>query len=97
MMKSMKSLIVGFAGLLIVTLAPRPAAAWSHSGYHGSASGGGGSWSASGRYGGSASGGGGSWSGTGRYGGTASGGDGSWAPRRDRRLRIRRRRCLELP
>jgi hypothetical protein len=75
----MKPLIVGFAGLLIATLAPRPASAWSHSGYHGSASGGGGSWSASGRYGGSASGSGGSWSGTGRYGGTASGGDGSWS------------------
>ena len=40
----MKSLIVGLAGLLIAALAPRPAAAWSHSGYHGSASGGGGSW-----------------------------------------------------
>ncbi len=75
----MKPLIVGFAGLLIATLAPRPAAAWSHSGYHGSASGGGGSWSASGRYGGSASGGGGSWSGTGARGGTASGGSGSWS------------------
>ena len=51
---------------------------WSYSGMRGTASGGGGSWSAQGYRGGSASGGGGSWSGTTYRGGTASGGDGSW-------------------
>lgn len=58
---------------------PAHAPAWSHSGAFGSASGGGGSWSASGYRGGSASGSGGSWSGTGFRGGTASGSDGSWS------------------
>jgi hypothetical protein len=61
-----------------VTL-PHPADAWMHSGHYGSASGGHGSWSASGYRGGSASGGDGSWSAKGAWGGSASGGDGSWS------------------
>ena len=75
----MKSIGIGFAVLLLAAFPCGPAAGWSHAGYHGSASGGGGSWSASGRRGGSASGGGGSWSGTGFRGSTASGGGGSWS------------------
>src|SRR5215468_2096234 len=55
-----------------------PAWAWSHAGRFGSASGGGGSWSARTYRGGSASGGGGSWSAHGAYGGSASGGEGHW-------------------
>ena len=43
--------VVGFAGVLIAGLAPAPAGAWSHSGFRGSISGGGGHWSASGRFG----------------------------------------------
>lgn len=73
----MKRLSFALAGILAATL-PGTASAWSHSGAFGSASGGGGSWHASGYRGGSASGGGGSWSGTGYRGGTASGGGGSW-------------------
>ena len=38
--------IVSLAGLAIASLAPAPAGAWSHSGYRGSISGGGGHWSA---------------------------------------------------
>jgi len=75
----MKTIGIGLVGLLVTALPCGPAAAWSHAGYHGTASGGGGSWSASGNRGGSASGGGGSWSGTGYRGGTASGGGGSWS------------------
>jgi hypothetical protein len=75
----MNTIIMGFTGLLITALACGPVGAWSHSGAYGSASGGGGSWSASGARGGSASGGGGSWSGEGARGGTASGGGGSWS------------------
>ncbi len=52
--------------------------AWFHAGPAGTASGGGGSWSAHGWRGGSASGGGGSWSAQGWRGGTASGGGGAW-------------------
>jgi hypothetical protein len=59
------------ASLLITALSCAPAAAWSHAGRWGSASGGGGSWSASGYRGGSASGGGGSWSGSSPYGTSA--------------------------
>jgi hypothetical protein len=73
----MKRLSFALAGILATTL-PGTSYAWSHSGAYGSASGGGGSWSASGNRGGSASGGGGSWSGTGFRGSTASGGGGSW-------------------
>jgi hypothetical protein len=75
----MKKTVIGCVSLLIAALSPGPAGAWSHSGRYGSASGGGGSWSASGYRGGSASGGGGSWSGSGYRGGSASGGDGSWS------------------
>ncbi len=74
----MQKTIAGVASLLVTALAVGPAGAWSHAGRWGSASGGGGSWSAQGYRGGSASGGGGSWSGTGFRGSTASGGDGSW-------------------
>src|SRR5262245_63166472 len=65
--------------LMMTALSAGPVWAWSHSGRYGSASGGGGSWSASGERGGSASGGGGSWSGSGYRGGSASGGGGSWS------------------
>jgi len=75
----MKPLLCWLAGAAIVTFAGTPAWAWSHSGRYGSASGGGGSWSASGWRGGSASGGDGSWNAHGAYGGSASGGDGSWS------------------
>jgi len=75
----MKKIVVGIVGLLITALTCGPAAAWSHSGAWGTASGGGGSWSASGHRGGSASGGVGSWSGTGFRGSTASGSGGSWS------------------
>jgi hypothetical protein len=75
----MSKLVLGFAALLFSLLPCGDAAAWSHSGAFGTASGGGGSWSASGYRGGSASGGDGSWSGTGFRGGSASGGDGSWS------------------
>jgi hypothetical protein len=74
----MKRIVTGIVALLGVAVASGPAAAWYHAGARGTASGGGGSWSASGYRGGSASGGGGSWSGTGFRGGTASGGGGSW-------------------
>jgi len=74
----MKRLFFVLSIILAATL-PGTAGAWSHSGAYGSASGGGGSWSASGSRGGSASGGGGSWSGTGFRGSTASGGGGSWS------------------
>lgn len=70
--------IAVLAALLLATLPAAPAAAWSHSGAFGTASGGDGSWSAHGYRGGSASGGDGSWSGTGFRGSTASGSDGSW-------------------
>ena len=59
----MKGMVIGLIGFLLSALACGPAGAWSHSGAYGTASGGGGSWSASGTRGGSASGGGGSWSG----------------------------------
>ena len=75
----MKTIVVGLMSLLITALTCGPAAAWSHRAAGGTASGGGGSWSASGYRGGSASGGGGSWSGTGFRGSTASGGGGSWS------------------
>jgi hypothetical protein len=59
----MKTLNVGFMGLLITALSVGPAAAYSHSNrYGGSTSGSTGDWSHSGARGGSASGGGGSWS-----------------------------------
>ncbi|MCI0353626.1 MAG: hypothetical protein L0099_01115 [Acidobacteria bacterium] len=73
----MKKIFVSLAGLLIQALFCGPAAAWSHAGRWGTASGGGGSWSASGYRGGSASGGEGSWNATGAYGGHASGSYGS--------------------
>src|SRR5215510_13320866 len=44
---SMKTINVGVMGLLITLLSVGPVGAWSHSGAFGSASGGGGSWSAS--------------------------------------------------
>jgi hypothetical protein len=74
----MKQVIIGFAGLLMVALPCRPAAAWCHAGAFGTASGGGGSWSGSGFRGGTASGGDGSWHANSAYGGSASGGGGSW-------------------
>jgi hypothetical protein len=67
----MNTIIMGFTGLLITALACGPVGAWSHSGAYGSASGGGGSWSASGASGGSASGGGGSWTASSPTGTTA--------------------------
>src|SRR5262249_19163447 len=70
---------IGPPAILIRALSCGPALAWAHSGAYGSASGGGGSWSASSNRGGSASGGGGSWSGSGYRGGSASGGGGSWS------------------
>ena len=92
----MKGMVIGLIGFLLSALACGPAGAWSHSGAYGTASGGGGSWSASGTRGGSASGGGGSWSGTGSRGGSASGGGGSWSGhRRVRRLGLRRGWFLE--
>jgi len=75
----MKRVLLGLIGLMSMALPLHSASAWSHSGYYGTASGGGGSWSAHGYRGGSASGGGGSWSGHTAYGGTASGGGGSWS------------------
>src|SRR5215831_975460 len=72
-MKAMRTIA---AILLSIPLSCGPAAAWSHSGAYGSASGGGGSWSASGYRGGSASGGGGSWSGS-NWRGSASGSEGT--------------------
>jgi hypothetical protein len=75
----MKTIVAGFVGLLITLLTCGPVAAWSRAGRWGMASGGGGSWSASGFRGGTASGSGGSWSGTGYRGGTASGSGGSWS------------------
>lgn len=73
-----RRILAGLAGFIGVALVSQTADAWYHSGYYGTASGGGGSWSAHGWRGGSASGGGGSWSGTGWRGSTASGGGGSW-------------------
>src|SRR5262245_32562472 len=75
---TMKTIIIGVTALLIAALPCGRAAGWAHAGRWGTASGGGGSWSASGWRGGSASGGGGAWRGTGWRGGTASGGGGSW-------------------
>jgi hypothetical protein len=66
-----KAMAAVSASLLLTALCCGSAAAWSHSGRWGSASGGGGSWSASGYRGGSASGGGGTWSGTTAYGTSA--------------------------
>ena len=60
------------AGAVALAL-PGAAFGWSHSGAYGTASGGGGSWSASGYRGGTASGGGGSWQATGAYGTSAYG------------------------
>jgi hypothetical protein len=74
----MRKEAIGVAGLMTV-LAAGQAGAWMHAGHFGTASGGGGSWSASGYRGGSASGGGGSWSASGFRGGSASGGGGSWS------------------
>jgi len=84
----MRRVVIGIAGFLIVSLGHGPADAyfhaqgnrssWSAQGSRGTASGGDGSWSASGYRGGSASGGDGSWNATGYRGGTASGGGGSW-------------------
>ncbi len=78
----------GLAITLAATIASAPALAyfhaegnrssWNAQGWRGTASGGDGSWSATGYRGGSASGGGGSWHAAGAYGGTASGGEGSW-------------------
>jgi hypothetical protein len=73
-----RQVIIGFAGWLLTGLTSGPALAWYHAGHYGTASGGGGSWSAQGWRGGSASGSGGSWSGTGWRGSTASGSGGSW-------------------
>jgi hypothetical protein len=70
-----------FLPVLSIALLATPVAAalaWSHAGYYGTASGGGGSWSAHGYRGGSASGGDGSWNANSAYGGHASGGGGSW-------------------
>jgi hypothetical protein len=75
----MNTMVVSLVSLLVMALSCGPVAAWSHAGAWGTASGGGGSWTASGYRGGSASGGEGSWSGTGFRGGTASGGGGSWS------------------
>lgn len=71
----MHTIIIALIGVLMTTSS---AAAWVHAGFRGVASGGGGSWSATGFRGGSASGGGGSWSAQGYRGGEASGGGGSW-------------------
>ena len=68
----MNVIVIALVSVLITALSFGPAAAWSHSGHYGSASGGGGSWDASGYHGGSASGGGGSWNASNAYGGTAS-------------------------
>src|SRR6185295_267782 len=51
----MNVIVIALVSLLITTLSGGPAAAWSHSGKYGSASGGGGSRSATNDYGGSAS------------------------------------------
>jgi hypothetical protein len=75
----MKRAIPVLASLALVALAAHDASAWVRAGGFGTASGGGGSWSAHGWRGGSASGGDGSWSATGYRGGTASGGGGSWS------------------
>lgn len=74
----MKPALAGVAGFLAIALASQSADAWYHRGYYGTASGGGGSWSAHGYRGGSASGGGGSWSAESYRGGTASGSGGTW-------------------
>lgn len=74
----MRTELIGIVSFLLAAILPASADAWAHAGRWGTASGGGGSWSAHGWRGGSASGGGGSWSGEGWRGGTASGGDGSW-------------------
>ena len=74
----MRRTALALAGAVALAL-PGAALGWSHAGAFGTASGGGGSWSASGYRGGSASGGGGSWSGSGFRGGSASGGGGSWS------------------
>ena len=75
----MRTHLGGFVAALIVVASCGSAYGWSHTGYRGTASGGGGSWSASGYRGGSASGGDGSWNASGFRGGTASGGGGSWS------------------
>ena len=71
-------MVIGLVGVLLSALVCGPAGAWSHAGRFGTASGGGGAWSAQGFRGGAASGGEGAWSGTGFRGGTASGGGGAW-------------------
>lgn len=90
----MRRALTAGIGVVCATLVVGPAAGWYHGGgahwegnansWHaqgarGTASGGDGSWSATGYRGGSASGGDGSWNATGYRGGTASGGDGSWS------------------
>ncbi|HEX3349774.1 MAG TPA: hypothetical protein VHS58_16915, partial [Acetobacteraceae bacterium] len=70
----MRTALLGLSALALAGLPLQRAHAWAHAGAWGHASGGGGSWSASGWRGGSASGGGGSWHATGPYGGTAYGG-----------------------
>jgi hypothetical protein len=74
-----RTIFVSVVSLTVAAVTGGPVAAWSHAGRWGTASGGGGSWSASGYRGGSASGGGGSWSASGFRGGSASGGGGSWS------------------
>ena len=49
----MKGMVIGLVGFLLSALACGPAGAWSSAGRFGTASGGGGSWSASGFRGGS--------------------------------------------
>lgn len=66
-------------GVTMLSLPGHVAKAWTHSGYYGTAAGGGGSWAAHGYQGGTASGGGGSWKANGAYGGSAQGGGGSWS------------------
>ena len=90
----MRALVVGGIAAIAAVLPVAPSLAWMHGGgahwegnasswhaqgFRGAASGGDGSWSATGYRGGSASGGDGSWHATGYRGGTASGGDGSWS------------------
>jgi hypothetical protein len=75
----MKKALMALAALSVAALPLQQAYGWARAGAWGHASGGGGSWSASGWRGGSASGSGGSWSGSGFRGGSASGGGGSWS------------------
>ena len=74
----MKILFGALVTAIVAAASCGSAFAWSHTGAHGSASGGDGSWNASTNRGGSASGSDGSWNASGFRGGSASGGGGSW-------------------